>query len=107
LLRIEHLKFIVFNDLHLVAMAGHFLNTKWHTSFDPAPKQGLPPVPKAFRENEPQHAAFMAPVRFEGEITDLEIIGDVPEEISGTLYRVMPEPHYPSFVENDPVSSFT
>ena len=63
------------------------------------------PVPKAFRESEPQHRGFMAPVRFEGSITDLEIIGDVPETISGTFYRVMPEPHYPSFIENDPVKS--
>ena len=84
-------------------MAGHFLRTNWHTSFAPAPKDGLPPVPKAFRESEPQHRAFMAPTRFEGEISDLEIIGDIPKEISGTFYRVMPEPHYPSFVENDPV----
>lgn len=45
----------------------------------------------------------MAPVRFEGSITDLEIIGTVPDAISGTFYRVMPEPHYPSFIENDPV----
>lgn len=44
----------------------------------------------------------MAPVRFEGSITDLEIIGTVPEAMSGTFYRVMPEPHYPSFIENDP-----
>jgi hypothetical protein len=49
----------------------------------------------------------MAPVRFEGSITDLEIIGDVPESISGTFYRVMPEPHYPSFIESDPVKSFS
>ena len=45
----------------------------------------------------------MAPVRFEGSIRDLEIIGTVPESISGTFYRVMPEPHYPSFIVNDPV----
>lgn len=48
----------------------------------------------------------MAPVRFEGSITDLEIIGSVPEAIAGTFYRVMPEPHYPSFIENDPVKKF-
>lgn len=75
-------------------MAGHFLKSQ----------QGqLPPVPKAFR-GEPQFSQFMAPVRFEGEITNLEIIGDVPKELSGTFYRVMPEPHFPSFIENDPVS---
>ncbi|KAL1870664.1 Copper amine oxidase [Paecilomyces lecythidis] len=73
-------------------MAGHFLKSQ----------QGqLPPVPKAFR-GEPQFSQFMAPVRFEGEITNLEIIGDVPKELSGTFYRVMPEPHFPSFIENDP-----
>ena len=77
-------------------MAGHFLRNDLYKKF---------PVPKAFRESEPQFRGFMAPVRFEGSITDLEIIGTVPGGISGTFYRVMPEPHYPSFIENDPVKN--
>ena len=78
-------------------MAGHFLRNDLYKDL-----YKDYPVPKAFRESEPQHRGFMAPVRFEGSISDLEIIGDVPDTISGTFYRVMPEPHYPSFVENDP-----
>ncbi|KAJ5654905.1 carotenoid oxygenase 1 [Penicillium lividum] len=74
-------------------MAGHLLRNDLDKRF---------PVPKAFREEEAQMSGFMAPVRFEGSVTDLEIIGRIPETISGTFYRVMPEPHYPSFVENDP-----
>jgi hypothetical protein len=60
-------------------------------------------APRAFRDNEPAVRGFMAPSRFEGTVTDLEVIGEVPSEISGTFYRVMPDPHYPAFVENDPV----
>jgi hypothetical protein len=77
-------------------MAGHFLRNDLYKNF---------PVPTAFRETEPQSTGFMAPVRFEGCITDLEIIGSVPHGISGTFYRVMPEPHYPSFIDNDPVKN--
>lgn len=77
-------------------MAGHFLRNDLYKDF---------PVPKAFSELQPQTRAYMAPIRFEGSIRDLEVIGDVPDTISGTFYRVMPEPHYPSFIENDPVGN--
>lgn len=73
-------------------MAGHLLNAQGQ----------LPSVPRAFRD-EPQLSGFMRPVRFEVEITNLEVIGEVPKELSGTFYRVMPEPHFPAFVEDDPV----
>ncbi|KAH8799863.1 carotenoid oxygenase [Xylogone sp. PMI_703] len=66
----------------------------------------FPVPPKAFRETEPQLTGFMAPVRFEGSITDLEVIGNIPDSISGTFYRVMPEPHYPSSIENDIARKF-
>lgn len=71
-------------------MAGHF-------------NQGWPMAARTFGQ-EPQFSGFMAPVRFEGEITNLEVLGTIPEAIDGTFYRVMPEPHFPAFVENDPVS---
>lgn len=64
-------------------------------------------APRAFRDSEPGVQGFMAPSRFEGTITDLEVIGEVPSEISGTFYRVMPDPHYPAFVENDPVRHYS
>lgn len=71
-------------------MAGHFNN-------------GWPPAPRTFPQ-EPQFSGFMSPVRFEGEIHNLEVLGSIPPEIDGTFYRVMPEPTFPAFVENDPVS---
>lgn len=58
---------------------------------------------KAFAAT-PQFAGFMKPNRFEGEVNNLEIIGEIPSEIDGTFYRVMPDPQFPPFVENDPVS---
>jgi carotenoid cleavage dioxygenase-like enzyme len=51
----------------------------------------------------PQFAGFMKPNRFEGEVNNLEIIGEIPFEIGGTFYRVMPDPQFLPFVENDPV----
>lgn len=45
----------------------------------------------------------MKPCRFEGEIQHLEVCGEIPREIDGTFYRVMPDPQLPPFVDNDPV----
>jgi len=45
----------------------------------------------------------MKPCRFEGEIQHLEIEGDLPRELNGTFYRVMPDPQFAPFIENDPV----
>jgi len=67
----------------------------------PRTKGGLPPVPRYFSDKNT--SGFMRPVRFEGEITNLEVIGSIPKSIEGTFYRVMPEPHFPSFIANDPV----
>jgi hypothetical protein len=53
----------------------------------------------------PQFSEFMKPCRFEGEIQHLEVQGEIPPEIDGTFYRVMPDPQFPPFVENDPVCS--
>lgn len=70
-------------------MAGHF-----HRS--------LPPVGKAFPKL-PQFSGFMKPCRFEGEVDFCEIEGTVPPGLDGTFYRIMPDPQFPPFVENDPV----
>ncbi|CAH0001412.1 unnamed protein product [Clonostachys byssicola] len=50
----------------------------------------------------PQFSGFMKPCRFEGEIQHLEVEGDLPKELDGTFYRVMPDPQFPPFIENDP-----
>ncbi|KAJ4286518.1 hypothetical protein N0V90_013218 [Kalmusia sp. IMI 367209] len=64
-------------------MAGHFRSSK------------------AF-PNLPQFSEFMKPCRFEGEIQNLEVHGEIPKEIDGTFYRVMPDPQLPPFVADDP-----
>ena len=33
--------------------------------------------------------------RFQGEIEDLVVYGEIPEEIDGTFYRLMVDPFYP------------
>lgn len=52
----------------------------------------------------PQFSGFMKPCRVEGEVLNLEIHGRIPEDIDGTFYRVMPDPQFSPFIENDPVS---
>jgi carotenoid cleavage dioxygenase len=53
--------------------------------------------------DHPQFNGFMKPCRFEGEVQNLEVYGEIPKEIDGTFYRVMPDPAFPPFVDNDPV----
>ena len=45
----------------------------------------------------------MRPCRVEGEVPNLEVYGEIPLDIDGTFYRVMPDPQFPPFIENDPV----
>jgi len=71
-------------------MAGHF------RTVPAAASKAFPGVP--------QFSSFMKPNRFEGEVNNLEIIGEIPSEIDGTFYQVMQDPQFPPFVENDLVS---
>lgn len=41
------------------------------------------------------------PARFEGEIYDLEVDGNVPDEIDGTFFQVAPDPQYPPMLGDD------
>ncbi|OJJ61765.1 hypothetical protein ASPSYDRAFT_75786 [Aspergillus sydowii CBS 593.65] len=50
----------------------------------------------------PQFSGFMKPCRVEGDVSQLEVYGDIPKEIDGVFYRVMPDPQLPPFIENDP-----
>ncbi|KAJ5981591.1 Carotenoid oxygenase [Penicillium canescens] len=59
------------------------------------------PAPQHFPDR-PQFSDFMKPCRFEGEIQNLEVHGDLPNDIDGTFYRVMPDPQLPPFIDNDP-----
>lgn len=53
--------------------------------------------------DRPQFSGFMKPCRLEGEIQALEVHGEIPKDINGTFYRVIPDPQLPPFIENDPV----
>lgn len=44
---------------------------------------------------------FIEPCRFEGEMHDLEVIGEIPNEIDGTFYRNMPDPQVAPFAKDD------
>ncbi|KAJ5657185.1 Carotenoid oxygenase [Penicillium longicatenatum] len=59
------------------------------------------PAAKHFPDR-PQFSDFMKPCRFEGEVQNLEVHGDLPSDINGTFYRVMPDPQLPPFIDNDP-----
>lgn len=48
----------------------------------------------------------MRPCRMEGEVLNLEVYGEIPEDIDGTFYPVMPDPQFSPLIENDPVSEF-
>ncbi|GLB02161.1 hypothetical protein AtubIFM57258_003502 [Aspergillus tubingensis] len=60
-------------------------------------------LPKTLHFPErPQFSAFMKPCRVEGEVNNLEVYGDIPNDIDGTFFRVMPDPQMPPFIEDDP-----
>ena len=43
----------------------------------------------------------LKPVRFEGDVLDVETSGTIPPEINGTFYRVQPDPQFPPIYEED------
>ncbi|KAI2630762.1 carotenoid oxygenase [Hypoxylon sp. NC1633] len=52
----------------------------------------------------PDSIAFSSmnkPSRFEGDITDLEVTGEIPRDINGTFYRVQPDHRFPPMFEDD------
>ncbi|KAI0180155.1 carotenoid oxygenase [Hypoxylon sp. FL1284] len=52
----------------------------------------------------PDTAAFSSmnkPSRFEGDIFDLEVTGEIPRDINGTFYRVQPDHRFPPMFEDD------
>ncbi|PYI02460.1 lignostilbene dioxygenase [Aspergillus sclerotiicarbonarius CBS 121057] len=59
------------------------------------------PKPLHFPDR-PQFSAFMKPCRVEGEAHNLEVHGDIPTDIDGRFFRVMPDPQMPPFIEDDP-----
>lgn len=49
----------------------------------------------------PTYSGWEAPLRFEGEIFDLEIEGEIPADIDGAWFRVAPDPQYPPMMGDD------
>jgi hypothetical protein len=60
-----------------------------------------PAFPRTFKDRAFQ--GFQRPTHFKGQAHSLEVYGEIPKEISGTLYRIMPDPPSPSFIEDDEV----
>ena len=51
--------------------------------------------------NDPAKQGFFAPLRFEADIRDCEVEGEIPSEISGTFYRCGGDRQYPPRFPND------
>ncbi len=51
--------------------------------------------------DSPIYKGFKTPGRFEADIFDLEFEGELPGNLSGTFYRVGPDPQLPPRVPND------
>jgi carotenoid cleavage dioxygenase len=49
----------------------------------------------------PSFQGFMGPARFEADIADLEVEGEVPGELDGAFYRVHPDPQFPPKLGDD------
>ncbi|SCO43139.1 uncharacterized protein FFMR_07226 [Fusarium fujikuroi] len=58
-------------------------------------------LPSAWRQSF-EFSQHGVPGRFEGEITDLVVLGDIPKEINinGTFYRIMVDPLYLLMLNN-------
>ncbi|KAJ5152643.1 uncharacterized protein N7482_009121 [Penicillium canariense] len=52
--------------------------------------------------DRPQFSGFMKPCRVEGNVEHLEVLGEIPKNIDGTFYRVMPDPQLPPYIQDDP-----
>lgn len=51
--------------------------------------------------NDPNHAGYFAPMRFEADVFDCEVEGRIPSELDGAFYRVGPDPLYPPRFPDD------
>ncbi|KAL4763648.1 carotenoid oxygenase family protein [Aspergillus foveolatus] len=57
---------------------------------------------KAHFPDRPQFSGFMKPCRLEGDVSHLEVYGEIPKDMDGVFYRVMPDPQLPPCIEDDP-----
>jgi carotenoid cleavage dioxygenase len=47
------------------------------------------------------YRGYAAPVRIEGDVTDLEVVGEIPKELNGAYYRNSADTCYPPLLGND------
>jgi carotenoid cleavage dioxygenase len=47
------------------------------------------------------YRGYAAPVRIEGDVYDLEVIGSIPKELEGTFYRNSADPRFPPLLGSD------
>ncbi|KAJ0122956.1 Lignostilbene-alpha-beta-dioxygenase isozyme I [Diaporthe amygdali] len=78
--------------------AWQFLPSKISPGMD---KASWPQRETNFDNAGPQLSGFNRPTRYQGEMRNLEVFGTIPKSISGTFYRIMPEPYHVPFVKND------
>ncbi len=50
---------------------------------------------------DPQHTGFLAPTRFEADIHDCEVEGQIPDDLDGSFYRTCIDRRYPQRMAND------
>lgn len=51
--------------------------------------------------DDPTNRGFMAPMRFDGEVYDCEVEGEIPSDLEGTFFRVGPNRAYPQRFADD------
>ena len=83
----------------------HNGNADYRNPADKTDKRVLAAAPQipTFDDRGPFLSGFQRPTKFEGQIEYLEVYGEIPKSLSGTFYRIMPDPMFPSSVYNDQV----
>jgi len=51
--------------------------------------------------NSPSFTDFFTPSRMEGEVHDLDVVGEIPAELNGAFFRVQPDPAFPPLLGDD------
>jgi carotenoid cleavage dioxygenase len=51
--------------------------------------------------NNPAFAGFFKPTRYEADVYDCEVYGEIPKDLVGTLYRVQADPEYIGAAQGD------
>src|SRR4029453_6964729 len=51
--------------------------------------------------NTPSFTGLNSPVRIEADIFDVEVEGEIPDELDGAFFRVQPDPQFPPRLGDD------